>query len=462
MSEGGPKMLRMVRWQGVMQDAERLRNWHDADATEALARTLHMGDPRTAKNAILSWADSELFKLESNPRSVPYDYAKLESVYMEMLSKVDGRLAVMDTELGYHSQNVGPEFDRAHYEYPSWCNTANLRHLFSEGREVTVTGHMGTGKSHLAVSFMEYQLTLLERPKVHIVTNISGIKDTSNRFHDRIHHVSLLSEVLRIWTRLPPGSLICLVIDEPETNLRGGSTKSVRMFSDFRHMLRKLGMSKLEIWHTESEQYKALREQEGENVTRIVKTEKESFEVHRTLRKEGFKQLVEGVHELRFLNYAHRGMASIDVDVNMNRLIRFISKLHRVGEMKTAIQLALGDSSFYLADFQPEDGSAGQVDEWEKVIECVLRDPTRYLTQKRFINRVLLCEEFALSDRAARRVAAEATRRWRGQTPNWRNIELPELLRKNDEGVGESHSTRPKRLKNADDRDVRGESDESE
>lgn len=257
-------MLRMVRWQGIIQDAERLRNYADQDVFEIVSRIVHMGDPRTAKTVLLDWAEDELQRLRADPSSTAAAYDRLHFTYLEMRSKIDGRAFVMDTELGYYSQNVGPDYDRTVHEFLHWANPGNLRHMFNEGHEVMVTGHMGTGKSHLAVLFMEYLLTRLKRPTVHIVTNISGIEDTSGQYTDRIHHVTLLSEVLRIWTRLPAGSLIVLVIDEPEANLRGGTSKSVRLFQDFRNMMRKLGMSKLEIWHSEAEQYKAIREDDND------------------------------------------------------------------------------------------------------------------------------------------------------------------------------------------------------
>lgn len=443
MTEGGPKMLRMVRWQGIIQDAERLRNWRDVDPFEALSRMVHMGDPRTATDGLLTWVDQELTKLESNPATVPSEYDKLEALYLEMLSKVNGRLSVMDTELGYYSQNVGPEFDKAVYEYPTWANSGNLRNLFSEGKECTVTGHMGTGKSHLAVLFMESLLTVLKRPTVHIVTNISGVKDTSGQFNDRIHHVTLLSQIFSIWARLPENCLIVLFIDEPESNLRGGSTKSVKLFSDFRHMIRKLGMSKLEIWHNEAEQYKALREENSDNVTRIFKNEKEAFEVHRKFRGDGFKQRVEGVHELKFLKYAHRGMASITVDVNMPRLIHRLSSLTQTGEMKDAIRTSLGSAYYYVDEYKPRHDDDAITDEWEKVIEHVLRDVRPYLTQKRHMDRHLLRQEFDLTDRVARRVAAEATKRWREANPNWRTVE-PEPGQ-GHEGAGHGRPPRPRR-----------------
>lgn len=98
MSEGGgPKMLRMVRWQGIIQDAERLRNYTGQDVYEIVSRIVHMGDPRSAKAALLDWAEDELQRLKSNPATTASDLDRLHYTYLEMRSKIDGRAFVMDT-----------------------------------------------------------------------------------------------------------------------------------------------------------------------------------------------------------------------------------------------------------------------------------------------------------------------------------------------------------------------------
>lgn len=413
-------MLRMVRWQSVLKDAERIRNWRSQDRYEVLARTIHMADERSARRALLTWFKQEKDKLLTNPRTTRDDLILLRDIFLEMHGKILGRNFVMSTELGYHSQNVGPEQDRVVHDYGDWCSM-NLKHVLGEGREAIMTGHMGTGKSHLAVSFMEHLLQSMKRPVVHVVTNISGIKDPTGKYSERIHHVTLLSEVLRIWAKLPAGCLIVFVVDEPETNLRGGTTKSVRLFSDFRYMLRKLGMSKLEIWHNQDEVYKSLREENSDHVTRLHKEEKHGFAAQRIIRGDHVTQAVSGVGALEFLSYAHRGMGSIDVDVNMKRLIRALSTSEEVADMKQVVKSALADAAYYLPEYRPDAEPGEQGASREKVILHILKHPDVFLTQKRHVNHEKVREEFGLKHREAREVAQEATKRWRDANPDWQD-----------------------------------------
>lgn len=423
MSEGGgPRMLRMVRWQSMMQDAERLRNWQDQDLFEALSRTIHMGDPDSARQALVEWVQERRLELERQGASKE-KFILLRAMFYEFRSKILGRSTVMDTELGYHAINVGPEFDKSVTDFDTWASRGTLRRIFDEGWEVIVTGHMGTGKSHLAVKLMEYLLDLIRRPQVYILTNISGVEDTSGKYGDRIFHVSRLSEILRIWTELPNTARTILVLDEPEANLRGGSSRSVRTFSDFRNMLRKMRMSKLEIWHSEGEIYKSLREEDSEQVTRITKTEKTAFTVASLFQGKTLEQHVQGVEDLEFLRYAHRGMASIDIDVVMQRIMTRLGKATTTEEQKKAVREALEDPAYYVREYRDVvDVKAEPAGLREDIIQHVLRDPLPYLTAKRHVDHSRLRREFGLTVREAEATARETTRRWREATPNWEDI----------------------------------------
>src|ERR1041385_5503169 len=186
---------------------------------------------------------------ELDARDAKYhEFVALEAIFKEMLAKVDGRLTVMSTELGYYSSNVGPDYGKTIHEWNAWATPNHLGKLFRAGNELLIQGHMGAGKTHLAVLFME-ALLAVQDPKWVIITNVSGVHDQTGQYGDRIVHVSLLSEILRKWTELPEGTRIFLVLDEPESNLRGGSTSGVKAYQDFRYMIRKLGIAKTEIWH---------------------------------------------------------------------------------------------------------------------------------------------------------------------------------------------------------------------
>lgn len=158
--KSGPKMLRMVRYRSIKQDADRLRKPVEYDRHEALSRTIHMGDARTAKRALGYWLQEEMQRLRADRRSRLDDWRTLRSYYLEMLSKINGRLTVMATELGYYSQNVAPDYGKVTYNFLDWATPGFITRLFDEGNEVVIRGHVGTGKTHLAVGFMESALAL--------------------------------------------------------------------------------------------------------------------------------------------------------------------------------------------------------------------------------------------------------------------------------------------------------------
>jgi hypothetical protein len=327
------KMLRMVRYEAIMQDAERLRSPLDQDANEALARTIHLGSSPIAKRALLAWGQRQWRRLKQDPHHTRGDRQRLKATLEEMWSKIEGRFTVMSTELGYYSGNVGPDYGTVVHDWASWAAPAHLGKLFRAGNELLIRGHMGAGKTHLAVLFMEVLLDVKD-PQWVVITNVSGVQDKTGEYANRIHHVSLLSEILRVWTELPEGTRIFLVLDEPESNLRGGSTSGVKAYQDFRYMIRKLGIAKTEIWHSVSEQYKSIREDDSESVYRIQKDTPTSFEFSGHSKGDAYTQRVEGVPKTSRLVFATEGMGSIDIDVNMAQLIKRIAKLHVVSEMK--------------------------------------------------------------------------------------------------------------------------------
>lgn len=414
--DSGAALLRMVRYKGIKQDADRLRDPTQQDAFEALARTIHMGDTLTANQALQAWIAGQIRELRANPRSTRTDKANLSAVYYEMKGKIQGRALLMNTELGYYSQNVGPEYGKITYYYKSWATRDQLVHLFDEGNELVLQGHVGTGKSHLAVLFMEALLQLAS-PRFTVICNIPGIHDRTNKYTQRLHHVTLLSEILRIWSTLPEEARIYLVLDEPEANLRGGHTKSVNTFMDFRYMIRKLGIAKLEIWHTEGEQYKAIREERSEKLFRIKKDDKATFTLESLVRDATVTQRVESVPPLAFLGFAHRGMGSIDVDVNMNLLIRRLAKLHEVPEMKRAVRESLSDSRYFLPEYRNDMEPRRRRRKASKddgVIQAILANPDRYLGARGSnFDRHKVRRAFRLTTRDAERLAHDA---WQRQT----------------------------------------------
>ena len=404
--ENSAKMLRMVRYKGLLQDADRLRDPTSQDPYQALARIIHMGDAIHARAALLEWLEHEVTELEKDPFVTVRRIDALKATYLEMAAKIDGRQTVMATELGYYSQNVAPDYGAKHYEFNDWATASFLRKMFDEGKETIVHGHVGTGKTHLAVLLMERLLGVVERSV--IITNIAGVKDKSGQFTSRIYHVSLLSEILRIWSQLPPDTPIILLLDEPESNLRGGSSKSVKVFNDFRYMLRKLGIAKLEIWHSESEIYKALREEASESIYRIFKDDKTSFQLDHQVRGADVHRRIENVPGLEFLEFATRGLGSIDIDVNLQAMLRGLAKLYRMEDMKASVDAALKDPGNYL-DAYRENGPETLAR--EAVLVKILADRPRYSTERGAFNVARIREDFALSWREATALAREARRR---------------------------------------------------
>jgi len=349
----GPAMLRMVRFTAVKQDADRLRDPRSQDRYESLARILHMGDADTAKRALTAWFLEEQDLLAGDPHVCREDYRTLETVFLEQIAKVNGRQVILNTEIGYYSQNVAPDYGRQTHEYATWATPHLLGTMFSDGHEMILNGHMGTGKTHLAVLFMEEVLRLANRKFV-VITNIPGVKDTLGQYGERIHHATRISEVFRIWSELPVDTQILLVIDEPESNIRGGTSKAVRVYQDFVFMNRKLRISRIEIWHNSNEEYQGIRDKENEQIYRVMKERTDSFTITRQQRGLTIHQAVEAVPKLRFLEFSTWGMGSITVDINMAALLRRLEKCTRPEEMKAVVKEALLDASTYLEDHAPE------------------------------------------------------------------------------------------------------------
>jgi hypothetical protein len=417
--KNGPRMLRMVRWRGVCQDADRLRAPRVQDRFDALARIIHMGDPHTAKQALAFWYREEQQRLDGDPRATREDWRVLWMLYLEMKSKIGGRLTVMDTELGYYSQNVAPDYGKVTHTYEAWATPVKLRRLFNEGNELIIQGHVGTGKSHLAVLFMEAVLGL-GKAGFHVISNVSGIQDPTGKYSDRIHYVSRLSEILRIWTALPPDTPILLVLDEPESNLRGGNSKGKTVYLDFRYMIRKLGMAKVEIWHTESEQYKQIREEKSDHLYRILKDARDAFQFTQTVRGQKIAQRVEQVPGLQVLSYATKGMASIRPDVDMEELIDRIAKLYDQQAMKDSVREALEDPRYYLnpermgeavEEAARENQRRREKAEDEAFIQRILAAPKDFMTSRDGFDRDLVSRVLGVGFARARLLAVEAWKR---------------------------------------------------
>jgi hypothetical protein len=86
------------------------------------------------------------------------------------------------------------------------------------------------------------------------------------------------------------------------------------------------------------------------------------------------------------LTFATRGMASIDVDVNMQSLISHISKLYEVADMKKAVREALTQPRFYHAEFRDEgevrrSEAAAQDKEDRERVAAILAKPERFLNR---------------------------------------------------------------------------------
>jgi hypothetical protein len=355
----GPKMLRMIRYQSILQDAERMRDPLSQDMNECLSRAMHMGDARTAKQALVEWYKDWREAVRASPHTTSRHWKSLKGCVIEFKAKINGQFTVMSTELGYHSQNVPPDYGKRTYDYASWATPHLLGSMFSDGHELILNGHMGTGKTHLAVLFMEEVLQLKGRKYV-VITNIPGIKDKSGRYTDRLRHATRISEVFRIWSDLPLDAQILLVIDEPESNLRGGTSKAVQTYGVFVYMNRKLRISRLEIWHNENEEYAGIRGKKNEQVFRVMKERKDSFSFERVNRGITVKQEVDAVPELHFLEFSTWGMGSITVDVDMAALLRRLEKCVRPEEMKLTVRAALEDASCYLPDLAPEGARTEQ------------------------------------------------------------------------------------------------------
>jgi hypothetical protein len=178
----------------------------------------------------------------------------------------------------------------------------------------------------------------------------------------------------------------------------------VKTFQDFRHMLRKLGIAKAEIWHNESEQYKALREEKSEQLYRVMKERKDSFSFTYQFRNETVTQDVQEVPEVAQLTFATRGMASIDVDVNMQALISHISKLYELPDMKRAVRDALGQPRFYHAEYRDDEEVSRQDKDAQEqrdkdAVARILANPARFLNRKgdgfhlELIRKALACTE---------------------------------------------------------------------
>jgi hypothetical protein len=438
--EGG-RLLRMVRWHAMMMDAQRLRNPFDQDPDEALSRTIHMGDGNSARKALVKWAREAIQELRARPKATRRQWKSLRATYTEMAAKIDGRLSIMPTELGYYSQNVAPDFGKQMRTYAGWATPRRLEKVFQEGHELLIQGHMGTGKTHLAVLLME-QLLALQKTTFVVITNVSGVQDPAGTYSPRIHHISLLSEILRIWTELPEETKIFLVIDEPESNLRGGSSKGVKAYQDFRYMIRKLGIAKAEIWHNISEQYKSIREDDSESVFRIMKDTQASFDYTRNIRGETITQRIQGVPGIARLQFATRGIGSIDVDVNMAVLIRRIAKLHVLSDIKAEVRAALDDPRTMLGDYRDEDAlkaeeAAAQAAREEDWIVQILAEPSRFLDSRGAVDVDKLRRAFHVTYRDAQHLAEQAEAKLpRAPEEDVNEKLVVEILRRREEFLG--------------------------
>ncbi|MCA1810791.1 MAG: ATP-binding protein [Halobacteriales archaeon] len=442
MSEekSGPKMLRMVRYRGIKQDADRLRKPTEYDRHEALSLTIHMGDPRTAKRALFAWLREEMADCRRRHAKLD-EWRNLRAQYYAMLGKINGRLTVMATELGYYSQNVAPDYGKVTYNYHDWAAPGFLSNLFGEGKEVVIQGHVGTGKTHLAVLLMDGALRL-EEPRFTVITNVSGVEDTHKTFLGRIHHVSLLSEVLRIWADLPENARIVLVLDEPEATLQGGMSRQVLDYKVFRFMIRKLGIAKVEIWHNESDQYKGLREDKSEQVYRIHKDQKDAFTFARRFGDQLIKQRVENVPKDCGLTFATGGMATIDVDVNIAVLVRRIGKLWRPQDIKAEVRAALDDPHTYHAAFRSKEDDAkteavkrAQQDRRDaEVVAAILADPKAFLAKRGgSFDRNVVQRRFDLTVRDAEYLAMRA---WQEKPKDKLESALAEILARPEDFMG--------------------------
>jgi hypothetical protein len=411
----------MVRFRSVMQDADRFRDPLAYDPAEALSLTCSMGDPRTAKRALFAWLEDWMDALQA--RHAPLkDARKLRAQYLAHLGKIDGRLAVMSTEIGHFSQNVAPDFGKVTYNYAEWASPGFLQNLFGAGKEVVIEGHVGTGKTHLAVQFMDGALRLAD-PGFTVITNVSGVEDPEGRFPGRIHGVSLLSEVLRIWAHLPLGARILLVLDEPESTLQGGMSRSVLDFKVFRFMIRKLGMAKIEIWHNTSDQYKGLREDKSEQVYRIKKEQKDAFTFTQRRGEQVIKQRVENVPRECGLGFATEGMATIGVDVNISALVMRIGKLWRPADIKAEVRRALEDPAIYHVGFrskEAEEKAEAEKQERDKRrdearVGAILADEARFLARRGDgFDRNAIQKHFNTTERDADYLALRA---WQARPP---------------------------------------------
>jgi hypothetical protein len=415
-------IVRMVRWAAMLQDAERLASPFSQDPMQAISRTLSMGDSRTAKQVLLRWKTRRLAEFDANPHATEKELDSLEATFWEMWGKIEGHLVVMGTEMGYYATNVAPDFGKHIHTFPTWATPQHLGKLFQEGHEFLIQGHMGTGKTHLAVLFMERLLAMKATPFV-AVTNIAGTHDKTGEWTPRIHHVSLLSEILRIWCGLPEETKIFLVIDEPESNLRGGTSKGLQAYQDFRYMIRKLGITKAEIWHNMSEQYRGIREDDSEGVFRIMKDTQSSFDFTERRKGEKATTRIEQVPQLERLTFATRSIGSIDIDVSMKHIMRRISKLYVLADIKNAVREALEDPKVYLEDFQDDEDPERELAEQAKkaqaegedeaAIQRILQDPRPFMGRlENCFDRNLVQSTFGFTESRARRVALVAWRRY--------------------------------------------------
>ncbi len=343
-------MLRKVAWDRILQMADELENPLLYSAEYHLAQLISQGDTASSRAGLVRWGEGQVWDLQHR-KAPPAHYRNVLATYEKLRGVVMGQSQIHRTEFSLLSELVGPDFRKKVLTWHEFRVPGQLRMMLAPGHEILETGHTGAGKTHLAMLIAEEVLKLGEH--VHVVTNIPRVQQRDGFPHPRIHKALRLSAVLRTWCDLPVGALLVFVLDEPESVLRAGAvTKAKENFGNFRYITRKLGISQIQIWHSEDEILKVFRVDADPRVTRIHKTEHDAMTVHRATKAGSMQLEYTGIPDLADLQFWSEGLHTLAVDVDMAELEFRLESAQSMEDIKTLIRSALDDPDVYFGKFK--------------------------------------------------------------------------------------------------------------
>lgn len=410
LADHGSEILRMVRRAGVLRRADWLRFPETFPVHEAPALIMDVADPGSAQDAIDFWLIQEFRK--AGPAISQATCNRLWWMDRFFQGLVGGLGQVMQTELGYASVLTDPSYQHNSWPWDRWRSKLQTI-LMDQGNRIAMTGNMGAGKTHLA--FLAAEIVL--ESGAHVIANMGQVApkgDDDAGFASRIHHAVTLSAIIRLWAEAPEGTHFLVVVDEPESMLRGSSSRAVKHWSSFANFLRKMHMVVWEIWHDETEIYRNMREGRGPRFYRVQKDAKATL----SIRHEERVQHIYDVPSLSHLTYDDEDTGTLTVDVDMGLLMHRLSNLPGEAARKAAALAALEDEDIYLEGFGPEgsDASGPGVEPTpaeeprtlRDVLDEVLADPDHYRNQRGSIDPDLVRLEHGVSHRDAQAIAKRA------------------------------------------------------